>query len=76
MRTRGCRRNGPPELINAILKEEVPRASTVASAPIWRRRALEGDLNTILGKALKKDPAERYASVGAFAEDLPAIHLA
>ena len=59
-----------PELINAIVKEEVPRASTVASAPISKRRALEGDLDTILGKALKKDPAERYASVGAFAEDL------
>jgi eukaryotic-like serine/threonine-protein kinase len=59
-----------PELIHAVLKEEAPRASTVASAPISRRRALAGDLDTILGKALKKDPAERYASVGAFAEDL------
>jgi serine/threonine protein kinase len=59
-----------PELINAVVKEEAPRASTVASAPISRRRALQGDLDTILGKALKKDPAERYASVGAFAEDL------
>ncbi len=58
------------EMIQAIVKEEVPRPSLVASAPISRRRALEGDLDTILGKALKKDPAERYASVGAFAEDL------
>jgi len=33
-------------------------------------RALRGDLDTILGKALKKDPAERYPSVTAFAEDL------
>jgi eukaryotic-like serine/threonine-protein kinase len=59
-----------PELINAVVKEEAPRPSMVASAPISRRRALEGDLDTIIGKALKKDPAERYASVGAFAEDL------
>ena len=59
-----------PELINAVVKEEAPRASTVASALISRRRALQGDLDTILGKALKKDPVERYASVGAFAEDL------
>jgi eukaryotic-like serine/threonine-protein kinase len=59
-----------PELVHAVVKEEVPRPSTVASAPISRRRALEGDLDTILGKALKKDSAERYASVGAFAEDL------
>ena len=34
------------------------------------RRVLSGDLDTILAKALKKDPRERYASVGAFADDL------
>ena len=34
------------------------------------RRLLRGDLDTILAKALKKDPRERYASVGAFADDL------
>ncbi len=34
------------------------------------RRSLRGDLDTILIKALKKDPAERYPSVTAFAEDL------
>lgn len=34
------------------------------------RRTLQGDLDTILGKALKKNPAERYPSVTAFAEDL------
>src|SRR5271163_483346 len=34
------------------------------------RRVLRGDLDTILATALKKDPRERYASVGAFAEDL------
>ncbi len=59
-----------PELIHAVVKEEAPRPSTVASGPISRRRALAGDLDTILGKALKKDPAERYASVGTFGEDL------
>jgi serine/threonine protein kinase len=59
-----------PELILALVKEEPPRASTVAGGPTLRRRALEGDLDNILGKALKKDPAERYPSVGAFAEDL------
>jgi len=59
-----------PELIDAVIKEEAPRPSTVASGSISRRRALEGDLDTILGKALKKDPADRYVTVGAFAEDL------
>jgi serine/threonine-protein kinase len=34
------------------------------------RRLLRGDLDTIIAKALKKDPEERYASVDAFADDL------
>lgn len=34
------------------------------------RRRLRGDVDTILAKALKKNPRERYASVGALAEDL------
>jgi serine/threonine protein kinase/tetratricopeptide (TPR) repeat protein len=33
-------------------------------------RTLGGDLETILGKALKKDPEERYRSVAEFADDL------
>ena len=34
------------------------------------RRALEGDLDNILAHALRKAPAERYATVVAFADDL------
>ena len=34
------------------------------------RRACRGDLDTILGKALKKNPPERYPSIMAFADDL------
>jgi serine/threonine-protein kinase len=34
------------------------------------RRECRGDLDTILGKALKKSPLERYASATAFADDL------
>src|SRR5262249_8397633 len=34
------------------------------------RRILKGDLDTIVGKALKKNASERYASVGALADDL------
>jgi tetratricopeptide (TPR) repeat protein len=34
------------------------------------RRALRGDLDTIVAKALKKNAAERYPSVTALAEDL------
>jgi serine/threonine protein kinase len=41
-----------------------------ASTPEKLRRQLRGDLDTILGKALKKNPAERYPSVTALADDL------
>ena len=34
------------------------------------RRALRGDLDTIVATALKKDPRERYPSVPALADDL------
>jgi serine/threonine-protein kinase len=34
------------------------------------RSQLRGDLDTIVGKALKKEPAQRYASVVAFADDV------
>ena len=34
------------------------------------RRELRGDLDTILMQALQKEPARRYASAGAFAEDV------
>ena len=34
------------------------------------RHTLRGDLDTIIAKAMKKNPAERYPSVAAFADDL------
>jgi eukaryotic-like serine/threonine-protein kinase len=58
------------KLIHAVLTEDAPQASTVTTMPMPWRRSLRGDLDNILGKALKKEPVERYASVGAFAEDL------
>jgi hypothetical protein len=39
-------------------------------APRQLRRDLPRDLETIILKCLEKDPAERYASAGALAEDL------
>jgi eukaryotic-like serine/threonine-protein kinase len=59
-----------PELLRAVITDSPPRASSVARVATIRRASLEGDLDTILGKALKKDPAERYASIGAFSDDL------
>jgi serine/threonine protein kinase len=40
------------------------------TTPARLRRELRGDLDTIVAKALKKNPAERYGSVTALAEDL------
>ena len=57
------------DFIKAILEQETPCASVTANDPVTRR-ALEGDLDNILAKALKKRPDERYPSVGAFADDL------
>jgi serine/threonine-protein kinase len=73
----------PAELMRAIVEIEPARASSiVASAddktlaekrgttPEKLQRQLRGDLDTIVGKALKKNPQERYASVTGFAGDL------
>lgn len=74
--------HSPADLLKSITEVDAPLASKmillngVASAE--RRgttaeklhRRLRGDLDTILAKALKKKPAERYASVAAFADDL------
>jgi serine/threonine protein kinase/tetratricopeptide (TPR) repeat protein len=46
------------------------KAAKRGTTPDKLRRLLRGDLDTIVGKALKKDPRERYASVTAFADDL------
>jgi serine/threonine protein kinase/Tfp pilus assembly protein PilF len=48
----------------------VQRAEQRGSTPERLRRELRGDLDTIVAKALKKRPEERYASVTALAEDL------
>ena len=46
------------------------RASKRRATPGSLRHALMGDLDTIVAKALKKNPQERYPSVTAFADDL------
>ena len=45
-------------------------ASKRATTPDKLRRLLWGDLDTIVAKALKKEPGERYPSVTALADDL------
>ncbi len=67
-------RDTPAALEEAILAADVPAASTRAAE---RRiaQALRGDLDTLLAKAMRKDPAQRYRSVEAFAADIER-HLA
>jgi serine/threonine protein kinase len=57
-------------LMHAVLTEVPPRASSVAKIAAIRARSLQGDLDNILHNAIKKNPAERYAGVDAFADDL------
>ena len=45
-------------------------AAKRAATPERLANVLRGDLDNIVGKALKKNPAERYASVTAFADDI------
>src|SRR5262245_61374563 len=59
----------PLALVKAIAESEPPRVSDAAGTAA-ARRALRGDLDTILAKALKKSPQERYGSVSAMADDL------
>ena len=57
---------GRTEEPEALARHAARCSTTVARL----RRALRGDLDTIVAKALKKDAAERYASVTAMADDL------
>ena len=58
----------PAELVRSIAIDEPAPPSAVA--PLNRRRTLRGDLDAIVAKALKKSPADRYASVPMFADDV------
>jgi len=54
------------EVSRRILEDEPAKLSTL-------ERSLRGDLETIVAKALAKDPARRYSSAGALAADLRAF---
>ena len=51
---------------DTLSRHATERGTTMAKL----RRTLRGDLDAIVAKALKKNPADRYASVHAFAADL------
>jgi eukaryotic-like serine/threonine-protein kinase len=58
----------PVDRLRSVVETEPQRLSS--AAPSRATHALRGDLDNIAAKALKKLPAERYASVAAFAQDL------
>src|SRR5262249_56042341 len=60
---------GALTFIQAILTSDPPRPSEV-SRDALSRRGVRGDLDTIVLKALKKEPRERYSTVAEFADDL------
>jgi tRNA A-37 threonylcarbamoyl transferase component Bud32 len=56
------------EILQVICEVDPPRPSAVATP--GSRRELAGDLDNIILKALRKDPAQRYASMEQLADDL------
>ncbi len=68
------RRPTAASLEEAIIALDV-RSASVAAVELAVRRALKGDIDAILNKAMKKDAHDRYLSVDAFAQDIER-HLA
>jgi eukaryotic-like serine/threonine-protein kinase len=66
----------PPRPSVTVAQTQAKQETTVTNAqkrattPDKLVRLLRGDLDTIVGKALKKNPQERYGSIESFAEDL------
>ena len=67
----------PAEIARAITEQEperpstaVTRASNSPQSAIRNPKFLRGDLDNIVLKAMRKEPARRYASVGQFSEDI------
>jgi hypothetical protein len=60
----------PAPVSEVALRMPASAAAQRRSTPKRLSRSLRGDLDNILAKALKKDPAERYATAAALADDL------
>jgi serine/threonine-protein kinase len=67
----------PPRLSSVVApvrstptRDVVAIAACRGSTPDRLRQRLRGDLDSIVAKALEKEPAARYASVAAFADDI------
>ncbi|MFP4229318.1 MAG: tetratricopeptide repeat protein, partial [Salinivenus sp.] len=64
----GERNTGPYAVARAVCEDDPPPPSTCVDGD--RRRAIEGDLDAIVMKALRKRPEERYDTVEALLDDL------
>ena len=61
----------PSELERVICRTEVPPPSTrIDASNVRLRKRLLGDLDTIVMKAMRKEPEERYSSVDLFYKDV------
>jgi len=62
----------PSEIVapTPVSEEAVANAERRATTPEKLAQLLRGDLDTIVSKALKKNPQERYPTIKALAEDL------
>jgi tetratricopeptide (TPR) repeat protein len=63
------KRGSAAELEEAIATADAPKASDTATESSTRK-ALRGDLDAILNKALKKAAEERYSTIDALADDV------
>ena len=60
-----------PPLPSAAVRARMKRVNGIDREALYRRaRELRGDLDTCVLKALREDPAERYATAGALADDI------
>ena len=63
----------PWQALDVVRKDTLRSASAVAAVVLPAHvKALRGDLETVLAKALARSPVDRYATVAAFAADLRA----
>ncbi|HKU17398.1 MAG TPA: serine/threonine-protein kinase [Steroidobacteraceae bacterium] len=60
----------PQRLSDAALDADTGRLRIGSMSAAHLARALRGDLDNIIAKALQKEPADRYATADAFASDL------
>src|SRR5581483_5871972 len=62
--------NFPADVTSAIQHYEPPPASSARGIAAPVARTLKGDIDTILAKALEKNPERRYCTVDEFAADI------